>query len=258
VLRFDDQPAPGLATLISLGLSHHLLTGPSGRMREELITTVRQDQADGDLANRLAYEAALVRKRGSAAEPDEVLLIGESIGRRTDIRACWVTRVRGFEPAFDTVNGADVSFLLAQLVPLTTGEHDRAMSVGGHAFGHEVDGHWDILVDLDRTSLFEPHQVSGGFKWAGLEDLDASNPSDRIKRSEIERLQPGDIAKLRFRIEPAITPGPIAEQMWVEIDSVDRERFTGRLTNDPRYLLELAVGGLVEFERRHVLDVRRR
>jgi hypothetical protein len=258
VLRFDDQPEAGLATLVTFGLSHERLTGPNGMLREELIATVRRDQADGALANRLAQEAILLRNRGTAAVTDEVLLIGEAIGPRADVRAFWVTRVHGFEPAFDTVPGADAPFLLAQLVPLTTGEYDHALAVGGQQFGHEIESKWDVLVDLDRHGLFAPVTVPGGFHWAGLDDLDANAPPDRVARSEIEGLRVGDIAKLRFLMEPAVTPGPIAEQMWVEVDRIDGDRLSGRLTNMPQYLVELAEGHGLEFERRHVLDVRRR
>jgi Suppressor of fused protein (SUFU) len=258
VVRYDDQPEAGVATLVTSGLGHRPLSGPNGKLREELIVTVRQDQADGDLANRLAFEAILIRNRGVAAVPDEVLLIGEGIGSRSSVRGCWVTRVHGFEPAFDTVLGSDMTFLLGQLVPLTIGEYDRAQAVGGHQFGHDVESQWVVLADLDRTALYEPIGPPGGFHWAGLEDLDAISPPDRVDRSQIDRLKVGDIAKLRFRIEPIVTPGPVCEQMWVEIDAVDGDAFSGRLTNTPQYLVALADGHVLEFGRRHVLDVRLR
>jgi hypothetical protein len=258
VIRYDDRPEPGQATLVTFGLAHAVLSSSLGPIRQELIATVRQPQADGALANRLAYEAELIRNRGRAAEPGEVLLIGEPIGERPLIRGAWAARVHGFEPAFDTVDGADRRFLLVQVVPPTTGEHDRAQSVGGHAFGHDVEPRWSDLLDLDRATLFEPITPPEGFRFVGLADLDVERPADRVEPERIRRLKVGDIAKLRFRLEPVLSNGPIAEQMWVEVDRIQGERYAGRLTNEPQYLVELAPGFELEFERRNVLDVRLR
>jgi hypothetical protein len=258
VVRFDGQPATDLATLVTFGLGHHLLSGPKGPMREELVLIVRQEQADGDVANRLAYEAVLVRNRGVATQPDELLLIGEAIGPRTHLRGCWVTRVHGFEPAFDTVHGSDRTFLLVQVVPLTTGEYDHAQAVGGHQFGHEIEPHWPDMLDLNRTPIFEPVGPLDGYHFVGIEDLDAAAPDDRVDRGLISRLKVGDLAKLRFLLEPVLPIGPVGEQMWVEIVRIEGDSYRGRLTNEPQYLLDLGPGFELEFERRHVLDVRLR
>jgi hypothetical protein len=257
VVRLEGRPHDGLATLITFGLSHESLVGPDGRVLEELIVTVLEAQADDALAGRLTDEALLIRDRGIAPEPGDIRPIGDGIGSRGRIRSFWITAVHGFAPGFDLVAGADLPIRLVQLVPLTVGEYDHAMAVGGHQFGHDVDPRWDALVDLDRDSLYAPVGVPGGYHWAGLEDLDATRPRDRVAASEIALIRPGDVAKLRFSIEPVGTPGPVVEQMWVVVDSVDGDRLSGRLATEPTYLVELVEGTIIPFERRHVLDVRR-
>jgi len=256
VVRYDERPTPGLTTLLTFGLSHEVLDSTAGPLREELIAVVRRDQADGALATRLSEEAARCERDRRAIVPDDISAIGNVLGSRTEFRGFWVTRPHGFGEGFDTVTGADTRFAIAQIVPLTLGEHDRALSVGGHEFGHEVERHWEELVDLDRMSLFERAAAPGGFRWAGLRDFEVDGREDRVHQAQIDRLRPGDIAKLGFLIEPVISPGPVSEQMWVEVDSIDGGRLVGRLANVPTYLLDLPEGTVIEFQPRHVLDVR--
>jgi hypothetical protein len=258
VVRLDGLPSAGLATLVTFGLSLESLVGPAGRVLEELIVTVLEDQADEAMAARLAEEALLIRERGVAPEPDDIRPIGDGIGSRGRFRSFWVTSVHGFAPGFDTVPGTDPLIRLVQLVPLTIGEYDHALAVGGQQFGRDVEPRWETLLDLDRDGLYEPAGVPGGYHWAGLEDLDASDPPGRAAANEIARIRPGDAARLRFSIEPVGTSGPAAEPLWVEVDSVDGDRLSGRLATEPTFLVELVEGTVVPFERRHVLDVRRR
>jgi hypothetical protein len=256
VLRLPDRPADGLTTLITFGLSHESLQSHAGPVREELLVTVVSSQADGELAARLGGDASLLQREGRAMLPDDVGQTGEPIGARRDIRAFWATRPIEFGDDFDVVVGTDGPFRIVRLVPLTTGEHDHALSVGGHQFGHDVEPNRADLLDMDRPTLFEAVTVPGGFEWTGLLDFDVEPDDGRVDRAAIERLRPGDIAKLGFVIKAATTPGPTSERMWVEVASVDNGRLVGELTNHPVYLVNLEIGTEIAFEPRHVLDVR--
>jgi hypothetical protein len=256
VLRYEGQPAPDLATLVTIGLSHRPLRSAHGAIREELIVTTRADHADGNLAFRLFQDAMLARQNRQAIVPDEIGSIGEAIRRRADIRTFWASRPHGFDEAFERVEGTGEPFWLVQLVPLIEGEHQHALEVGGHQFGHDIEGQWTELVDLGRESLYEPMAVPGGFHWAGLLDLAAEPDPDRVAGDAIARLRPGDLAKLVFLIEPIVNPGPAGERMWVEVTTSSGDRYVGRLENQPAYLVDLAVGDEIRFDRRHVLDVR--
>jgi hypothetical protein len=256
VLRLPDQPADGVTTLITFGLSHEPLNSHAGPVREELLVTVVSSQADDALAARLGADSSILQHDRRAMLPDDVGQTGEPIGERHHVRAFWATRPIEFGDDFDEVVGTDRPFRIVRLVPLTTGEHDHALSVGGHQFGHDVEPYRADLLDMDRPTFFDPVSAPGGFQWSGLLDLDAEPDPDRVERGAIARLRPGDIAKLAFLIQPATTPGPTSERMWVEVASVDGGRLVGELTNQPVYLVDLRIGTEIAFEPRHVLDVR--
>ena len=69
----------------------------------------------------------------------------------------------------------------------------------------------------------------------------------------IDALGPGDQAKLGFEYDP---PGEEfgGERMWVLIDKIDGDRFTGTLDNEPAEKI-LACGDPVKFSKEHILDV---
>jgi hypothetical protein len=255
VLSFPDRPAAGLTTLVTFGLSHVRLSSAIGSVREELACSVLTAQADVSLAHRLALEAAFIQQVGQAVLPDAVGRIGESVGPRTSIRAFWACEPDRLGAEFGNVEGTNDTFRIVQVVPLKTGEHDRAQMVGGHQFGHEVSDRWAELTDLDRQPLFEPVGPPGGFHWTGLVDFDAKPADGRVSREAIGRLRRGDLAKLGFMLEPLLDPGPTTERMWVEITNAGPE-LVGRLANDPVYLNEIPIGTEVHFGPQHVFDIR--
>ena len=66
-------------------------------------------------------------------------------------------------------------------------------------------------------------------------------------------LQPGDLAKLVFRI----TDGEkvCVERMWVIVPSVTPDGYIGTLDNDPYCTQEIQSGLLVEFSADHVIGI---
>jgi len=255
VFKFVDRPTPGKATLITFGLSHELLNSPSGKLREELMCVVLAAQADSALAQRIAIEAAFAQSFRRPILPDYVGSVGDTISSRPRFRAFWASAPRDFGDDFGHVDSDGAPFRIVQIVPLTPGEHDHAQEVGGHQFGHDVEGLTQSLVDLDRPSLFDPVAPDGGYRWAGLIDFDVLSDEERVSAAAISQLLRGDLAKLGFDLEPKLHPGPQSERMWVQLVDVLEDSYVGLLANTPVYLVELSEGQEVSFEARHVLDV---
>lgn len=76
-------------------------------------------------------------------------------------------------------------------------------------------------------------------------------PSQKI----IEQLKPGNICKLIFKFNSNNPEHPSAERMWVIIDSIDGDKFTGHLDNEPFYIEDIKVGDSVTFEPKHIIDL---
>ena len=96
--------------------------------------------------------------------------------------------------------------------------------------------------------------------WA-LENVDAAHaraPDSFFIPSLEERraLRPGDIVKLIFLLTNQSTANvPRAERMWVRIDSVRGDQFTGRLDNIPKYLQTLAADDQIAFNVEHIAQI---
>ena len=74
-------------------------------------------------------------------------------------------------------------------------------------------------------------------------------------REERNALQPGDMVKLVFVLDPPPVSGPNAERMWVEVRSVTEHGFDGWLTNEPSVIDDLEVGTFLAFGVEHVAGI---
>lgn len=86
----------------------------------------------------------------------------------------------------------------------------------------------------------------------GLHRIDPVSFS--IPRSELRRgLRPGSLVKLLFGFGDGDPPP--AERMWVEVLSIDGNRYVGRLDNEPRVITDLKLDQHVQFGPEHVAAV---
>lgn len=89
------------------------------------------------------------------------------------------------------------------------------------------------------------------------EDLHQETPDtfELPSRESREALQPGDFAKLIFRM---LEPGDskfAAERMWVQVQETGGSQFVGVLDNDPYALTTIEAGHVVHFGPEHVIDI---
>jgi uncharacterized protein YegJ (DUF2314 family) len=73
-------------------------------------------------------------------------------------------------------------------------------------------------------------------------------------KSVLERLMPGNHAKLVFCFESDNAEAPRAERVWVMIEELDGGTFKGSLDNEPKYMTQIRPGDRVTFETRHIID----
>lgn len=94
----------------------------------------------------------------------------------------------------------------------------------------------------------------------GLLDAEAQNRSfpDSFpipSRQERESLQPGDMVKMVFVLDPPPPTGPNAERMWVEVRSARDGAYDGWLTNEPKVIPALGLGTFLAFAPEHVAGI---
>lgn len=69
----------------------------------------------------------------------------------------------------------------------------------------------------------------------------------------LDALQPGDLVKAIFRQTDGAELEYRAERMWVEIEQIDGDLYTGPLVNQPSSITRIAIGDIVSIPRSHVI-----
>ena len=75
-------------------------------------------------------------------------------------------------------------------------------------------------------------------------------------QAERERLCPGDIAKLMFRI--SVGDEVHVERMWVQVVEARPDVYIGSLDNDPYCTKDIKSGDAVQFHSDHVIQILRK
>ena len=75
-------------------------------------------------------------------------------------------------------------------------------------------------------------------------------------KEEIRNLKVGDKVRLFFILSNNnVKDSPRAERMWVEIKSIDGDKFTGELLNYPYFITTIKAGDNIEFFNRNIATV---
>ncbi len=96
-----------------------------------------------------------------------------------------------------------------------------------------------------------------GYKLKDIVLENSKNPRHFLKPTdeEIRNLKIGDEVKLIFELSEQMKDGCMAERMWVIIDSIKENKFTGTLDNSPYYITTIKAGDKIEFLDRNIATV---
>ena len=75
---------------------------------------------------------------------------------------------------------------------------------------------------------------------------------------DISKLKVGDLVKLIFSIPDTKDETPQAERMWVILTEINGTKFKGTLDNDPTYITAIKYQDIIEFEDRHICNLKAR
>lgn len=114
----------------------------------------------------------------------------------------------------------------------------------------------DELWLLKLRGIQSTGYVKGSWELDDAEQIAKNYPYTFYKPSKniTTHLKVGNVVKLIFNFKSTNGEHPIGERMWVEITAIERDSFTGTLSNDPYYLSDLFWGDTIHFEHKHIID----
>ena len=150
---FRDIPQPGVTTLVTLGLSKHILRTPRGKnLRQELVTTAATKHDADRLGGFLSSLAESLARSHRAVLRGELLGPSESIAG-TNMRSAYATVPSLFPEEFGQLDGTDPDTVFAWIIPVTD---DEATFVRGHGwsrFETALEAREPDLFNLERASV---------------------------------------------------------------------------------------------------------
>lgn len=141
-----DSPAPGVTTLVTLGLSHHHLGG----LHQELLMHLRTDTLPGNAAGVLFQVAGELLARGHGLRRGEVLGPRGRLFPAGDMTALIAERPVCLPDEFAVCQTSAAKVVLTWLVPITTEEAQLAAAQGWPALQEAFIVHDPDLADITR------------------------------------------------------------------------------------------------------------
>ena len=154
VVRFPDQPDPGVVTYATLGLSEHLLAMPGGReVRQELVFAAYERYSSDAIASFLLTFAEFIRSRHRALLRGDVVGPADPIIPGVEMTAVYSSLPVVWRDGFATHRGATPPTVLVWLIPLRSEEAGRVKAGGWNAFEDRLEASDADLFDLDRPAV---------------------------------------------------------------------------------------------------------
>jgi hypothetical protein len=156
VVRFANQPEPGVSTYATLGLSARILPMKGGRpARQELLFVAKHDYPSQQVASFLLTFAEYV------ASKQQALLRGDVVGPAAPIipgvqaKSVYAAIPVVFDDGLATFSGSQPPTVIVWLLPLVAREPAWVRSNGWDAFEDALEAAEVDLFDLDREPVMD-------------------------------------------------------------------------------------------------------
>lgn len=154
VCVFRDQPAPGVTTLATLGLSNTVLAMSGHRpVRQELLLGVRNDAPLEELAKLLMHIGELMIERGGALLRGDVLPLESTVAPSSTANALYASIPVVFPEGLATLGDTSPATVIVWLVPLQSTEAMLVEMFGWSEFENRLEAANPDLFDLGRESV---------------------------------------------------------------------------------------------------------
>jgi hypothetical protein len=153
VVWFRPPAFEGVVAYTTLGLSGHLLHGPSRDARQELVLAVRGEFQSPQMASAVAELGAMVLDRHRPILRGEILPPRDPIFPGTSPTTFYAAPPVFLPDEFGEFPGSDPATVLAWMVPVSTGEAELVASHGWPWFEQRLADDQPDLFDLRRSEI---------------------------------------------------------------------------------------------------------
>lgn len=154
VVRFADQPFPGVSTFVSLGLSRKPLLMPNGRnVRQELVFSADARYSEDEVASFMLTFCEFILARQQPLLRGDVVGPSSLIVKSADKNAVYATIPTIFPDGFRTFSDSGSDTVLVWLIPLASSEADFVKSYGWSRFEDILEAKDPDLTNLNRDSV---------------------------------------------------------------------------------------------------------
>ena len=154
VCLFRNQPAAGVNTLSTLGLSNLDLAMASGRsVRQELMITIPGDRSPDEFAKLMLHVAERLVRTGRALLRGDVVSLGSTIASDSSADALYASIPVVFPEALATLRDTSPQTVFVWLVPLLPTEVAFVQASGWSDFEDRLEAAEPDLFDLRREAV---------------------------------------------------------------------------------------------------------
>ena len=154
VVRFKDQPEPGVDTYATLGLSEYVLAMQTGReVREELVLCATDRVCDKDVASILLWIAERCVDSGDAILRGQIIDLGAALAEGGEITALYATNPSVFDDRLLAIDSEQPPLVFVWLIPVTTREAAFVRERGWRAFEAALEEEDPDIWNMERRSV---------------------------------------------------------------------------------------------------------
>lgn len=154
VVRFADQPEPGVTTYVTLGLSRRPLPMPGGRQVRQELLFVADDRAPAEqVASFLMTFAEWVAGRGRALLRGDVVGPGPSLIPEVACDSIYAAIPVLHEDGLATFPGSEPPTVIVWAMPLRRSEAELVRERGWESFEDLLERRPPDFADLDRPAV---------------------------------------------------------------------------------------------------------
>ena len=154
VVRFPDQPYPGVSTYATLGLSRRPLSMPRDReVRQELLFVADDGYPREQVSSFLLTFAESVERRGQALLRGDVVGPGPALIPGVACNAVYAAIPVLHEEGLATWTGSEPATVFVWVMPLHGDEAELVRRQGWDRFEDLLESREPDFADLDRSSL---------------------------------------------------------------------------------------------------------
>lgn len=154
IVRFRNQPAEGMSTYVTLGLSHHVLSMPNKReVRQELVFCTFDTVPSDDVVSFLLSFSEFILAKHEALLRGKVVGPADPIVSSSSMNAVYASMPVIFDDEFATFEGTSPSTVLVWLIPIFASEAKHIQDHGWEVFEDILEQQDPDLWDMGRNPV---------------------------------------------------------------------------------------------------------